>query len=221
MGSIDGMNSFPELIGNEKGKKKNKYGILNVELQKSDNVITKHMWRYIYFDGEKLRYLSSYDLVALRHSVESKGYDWIVTDIDLARKSYNLNRELMAEYEAKKEEKERMKDDGYVFNHKVSQSGVQYVYLNKNNNKRYWIYRNNRLDRTYTRKYLSDLHDLIMKLGYDWIVRDMDVYNKVLMEEKELERIEKKEKAKRERAKKKKEKERIRKKRKSKTNNKK
>jgi len=76
-----------------------KYGILNVGKNTNKAVITGFVWSYRYFDGEKLRVITSYDLLKLRKKVESIGEEWVIVDLDRARKAYELNRKAMKIHE--------------------------------------------------------------------------------------------------------------------------
>ncbi len=72
-----------------------KYGILNVGKNTNKSVITGFVWTYRYFDGERIRVITSYDLIKLRKKVESIGKKWIVLDLKKAKRSYEINREAM------------------------------------------------------------------------------------------------------------------------------
>lgn len=172
---------FPELKKIE-SKCKNKYGISNVSLIKDVNVLNGYSWKYNYYDEEekKVKIISSYDLVKLRKKVESKNLDWIVTDITLARETYGLNKRLVEEHEKIKEENKLKK--GKIADHTVSKCGVQYVYLNNHNKNTYWTYRDNEHP-TLTRRYLLDLRDIVIALGYDWIVKDEELFNQIIKQE--------------------------------------
>lgn len=155
-------------------------GLYNVTLTKCDNIITNYTWKYTYYDKKKkkLRGLSSYDLLLLRKKVEDKGLEWVVTDLDKATESYELNRELMSKHEQLKKKTRN----------KMNTSGVKYVCKNKEKyakNGYYWRYRDNTSNKTYSRKTLRELKELITSLGYDWIIVNEDVYNQSVQEEKE------------------------------------
>ena len=176
---------FPELDGID-SKYSNKYGISNLSLVKDGNVLTGYSWRYTYYDGytEKVKFISSYDLKKLRKKVESKGFDWRVTDLEMAKETYKLNDELVAEHERIRSE--HIESKGIVAEHTISKCGVQYVYLNDTNQNSYWTYRDKK-HKTLTRRYLSDLKKVVEDKGYDWIVKDKTLYESIL----EKERLEK------------------------------
>lgn len=81
---------------NKKGNmSQSKYGILNVGRNTNGSVITGFVWTYRYFDGERIRVITSYDLIKLRQKVESIGENWVVVDLDKARRTYEINRRAM------------------------------------------------------------------------------------------------------------------------------
>ena len=88
---------FPELE-NASPVNSSKWGILNVHLAKCNQVITGYQWKYSYFDGFKMKIISSYDLIKLRHKIESKGLPWLITDINFANDAYKLNKKLCAKH---------------------------------------------------------------------------------------------------------------------------
>ncbi len=174
---------FPELKEyKSKHKYNGKYGIYNISLVKDLNVIGGQSWRYAYYDefDNKMKLLSSYDLRRLRQSVEEKGLRWIITDLNLARETYKLNEEMVNENERIKNEHSLNR----IAEHTVSKSGVQYVYLNNNEDNVYWTYRDKKHP-TITRKTLTELKQAVTDKGYKWIVKDAIVYNNLLEEEKE------------------------------------
>ena len=175
---------FPEL---KRLKYENKYGLYKVSLIKDNNVLTGYSWRYDYYEEgtNKVKRFSSYDLVKLRKLVEENNMDWIVTDIKLARESYALNERLQKKHDAIVEENRKGQD---FYPRKVSSSGVQYVYLNKNKDDYYWTYRD-KVHRTVSRKLLSDLHSIITDLGYSWTVKDKDLYESIINGEVELDNM--------------------------------
>lgn len=170
---------FPELE-DKSLLKTNKWGILDVCLTKCNKVVTGYQWKYSYFDGAKIRVLSSYDLTRLRQKVMNRGLEWIITDNKLAIDSYKLNHELL-------EKREDM-----TKNHKNSTSGVKYVYRTPDKGSRrgfYWIYVNNHKEgqqKSYTSNSLLRLKERVEKEGLAWTVINTEVYEKLLSEESRI-----------------------------------
>ena len=154
---------FPELE-QQKTVKQNKWGILDVCLTKCDNVTTGYQWKYSYFDGVKIKVLSSYDLIKLRQKVDNRGLPWTITDSKLAIDSYKLNK---------------------------SSSGVRYVYRTPDKGSRrgfYWIYVNNHHEgqKSYTSNSLLRLKERIESEGLKWTVVNQKLYKKLLNQEKDF-----------------------------------
>jgi hypothetical protein len=165
---------FPELNDAQNINLKNKYGILNLGLIRNDKVITGYQWSYSYWDGEKLRYIHSYDLLQLRQKVESKELDWIIIDNALAIDTYKFNNELL------KKHKEYLKKNKGARKYRGS-SGVSYVTIQKDsrsNAKKYWRYLYNGLNICDTD--LKSLMEKVLDAGGVWIVRDKDLLKKNL-----------------------------------------
>ena len=154
------------------------YGILNISLCKSKNVLTGYVWKYTYNNNGKLKVLSSYDLVKLRKMVENENQEWIIFDLQKAQETYDFNRKLQKKHK-------QLKKNTYNSN-KVSASGVKYVYKNKDgrrkNSHQYWCYRGK--NKSYHKKKLSDLHKKIQELNLPWIITDETVYNNIIEKEK-------------------------------------
>ena len=168
---------FPEI---KEKKYENKYGILNLTLVKDVNTLNGYTWRYTYYNPleKKVKMISSYDLRKLRKSVEEKGLQWRVTDMKLAKKTYELNDTLLEEHRLIKESNRESLTDY----HHPSKSGVKYVYENKLNNKIYWTYFD-RKHESHTREKLSDLEEVVKLKGYDWIIKDHEVYESIIKTE--------------------------------------
>ena len=169
---------FPELE-NQLKIDDNKWGILNVYLTKCNKVITNYQWKYAYFDGEKLRVLSSYDLTKLRQRVLKKGLDWIITNKKYAIDSYKLNNELLAKHKLLKK--------GKVSNN--LSSGVKYVYRRPDKGAKkgfYWTYVNRLTSgqRNYSSVSLKQLEERIKQEGLPWFVVNPEVYSKIIEQEK-------------------------------------
>ena len=168
---------FPEL--EEKPIiKSNKWGILDVCLSKCNKVVTGYQWKYSYFDGFKIRVLSSYDLTKLRQKVENRGLNWVITDNRLAIDSYKLNKELLEKHESTIKYKNR----------ENSTSGVRYVYRSPDKGAKrgfYWIYVNNHQEgqKSYTSNSLLRLKERIEKEGLTWTVINPELYEQLLCEE--------------------------------------
>lgn len=168
---------FPELEQQEIIKS-NKWGILDVCLTKCNKVVTGYQWKYSYFDGVKIRVLSSYDLTKLRQKVENRGLTWVITNNRLAIDSYKLNNELLTKHESVTKYKDR----------ENSTSGVRYVYKTPDKGARrgfYWIYVNNHHagQKSYTSNSLHKLKERVEKEGLKWTVINPELYEKLLLEE--------------------------------------
>ncbi|WP_295723631.1 hypothetical protein [uncultured Methanobrevibacter sp.] len=92
-----------------------KWGIFNVSLCKSQISKTGYIWRYAYFEGDRMKFLSSRSLVRLRKMVLDKDLEWVITNNKNAIDAYKLNKELNGDY-----------DDSNIWSNKSS--GVKYVY---------------------------------------------------------------------------------------------
>lgn len=170
-------NYFPELDYPQNNKSRNKYGILNIGLIKNNKVITGYQWSYSYWDGEKLRYLHSYDLIQLRQKVENKGLEWIIIDNALAIDSYKLNKKFLDKH------KEYLDENQGARKYRGS-SGVSYVTIQKDsrsNSKRYWRYLHNGINICDTN--LMSLMKKVSEAGGVWIVRDKDLLKKNIAKE--------------------------------------
>lgn len=168
---------FPEL---EKPKliKSNKWGIMDVCLTKCNKVVSGYQWKYSYFDGVKIRVLSSYDLNKLKQKVVNRGLEWIITDKRLAIDSYKLNHQLLE----KRDDITRYKD------RENSTSGVRYVYRTPDKGSRrgfYWIYVNNHRNgqKSYTSNSLLKLKERIENEGLKWTIINPELYEQLLTEE--------------------------------------
>lgn len=168
---------FPELEDNLRIED-NKWGILNVYLTKCTKVITNYQWKYTYFDGEKLRVISSYDLTKLRQKVLKKGLDWIITNKSYAIDSYKLNHELLQKHAVLKKTK--------VSNN--SSSGVKYVYRRPDKGSKkgfYWTYVNKAEEgqRNYSSVSLKKLEERIKQEGLPWFIVNQEVYQSIIENE--------------------------------------
>lgn len=168
---------FPELEP-QKHNKTNKWGILDVCLTKCDNVTTGYQWKYSYFDGVKIKVLSSYDLTKLRQKVANRGLPWTITDNRLAIDSYKLNNNLLEKHDSLTMYKDR----------ENSTSGVRYVYKTPDKGSRrgfYWIYVNNHKEgqKSYTSNSLLRLKERIEAEGLKWIVVNPGLYQELLDQE--------------------------------------
>lgn len=169
---------FPELVTHVISSDSDEdYGILNVSRVKSKNVLTGFIWKYTYFDSVegKLKVLSSYDLKKLRKMVEDNYHmQWVVIDIDKARKSYDFNRKLQ-------EKRLSLKKEKYERNNKSSASGVKYVYRNidnKNRKRYFWTYRGKH--KSLSSKKLKDLRDMVLRNGFEWQITNSEVYYSII-----------------------------------------
>ena len=164
---------FPELNELEYKGPANKYGILNVGLVRNKKVVTGYQWSYSYFDGEKVKVYHSYDLRILRKKVLDNGYEWVITDNALAIDSYKFNNELVKFHD---EYFKKQKGKKYT-----GSSGVQYV--SKQIDKRgkgyeYWRYSHEGV--VFSGKSLESLKEKVEGAGYEWIIRDDELYSKNL-----------------------------------------
>lgn len=171
---------FPELK-TQRTVKPNKWGILDVCLTKCNNVTTGYQWKYSYFDGAKIKVLSSYDLVKLRQKVVNRGLPWTITDNRLAIDSYKLNRDLLEKHDSITLYKDR----------ENSSSGVRYVYRTPDKGSRrgfYWIYVNNHKEgqKSYTSNSLLKLRERIEAEGLTWTVVNPKIYQELLDLEADL-----------------------------------
>lgn len=171
---------FPELE-NLTPKRTNKWGILNVCLTQCERVITGFQWKYTYFDGARMRVLSSYDLEKLKRRVLNKGLPWTVTDDNYAQDSFILNRQLVRKHEEYKRTRTIQN----------TASGVKYVYksMDKHSKKGfYWIFLNTHREgqKSYTSTTLKKLRNRIESEGFTWEIINQEVYERILdSEEKE------------------------------------
>lgn len=168
---------FPELE-NRVPVNTNKWGIMNVCLSNCDKVVTGHQWKYTYFDGEKTRIISSYDLTKLRQKVLRKGLDWIITDNKYAIDAYKLNNELKKKHDSIKR----------THNRKNYGSGVKYVYKTRDKRSKngyYWVYlnRSDEGQKTYTNKTLTELRKRVTDNGLKWEVVNPEVYEEIVNNE--------------------------------------
>ena len=170
---------FPELE-QPRTVKQNKWGILDVCLTKCDKVTTGYQWKYSYFDGVKIKVLSSYDLTKLRQKVDNRGLPWTITDSRLAIDSYKLNNDLLEKHDSLTMYKDR----------ENSSSGVRYVYRTPDKGSRrgfYWIYVNNHHggQKSYTSNSLLRLKERIESEGLKWIIVNPRLYQELLNQEKD------------------------------------
>lgn len=168
---------FPELE-NLTPKRTNKWGILNVCLTQCERVVTGYQWKYTYFDGLRMRVLSSYDLEKLKRRVLNKGLSWVITDEDYAQDSFVLNRQLLRKHEEYKITRKR----------ENTASGVKYVYktVDKHSKKGfYWIFLNTHREgqKSYTGKTLEKLRSRIEAEGFIWEVINPEVYESIVASE--------------------------------------
>lgn len=168
---------FPELE-NMTPVRSNKWGILNVCLSQCERVVTGYQWKYSYFDGFKMRVLSSYDLEKLKRKVLNKGLSWIITDEDYAQDSFMLNQELVRKHDEYKITRTRDK----------TTSGVKYVYktVDKHSSKGYyWIYVNNYREgqKSYTSVTLKKLRERVEAEGFKWEIINPEVYENIIASE--------------------------------------
>ena len=182
MNEVECESYFPELE-NRVPVNSSKWGLLNVYFGKCPNVITGYQWKYAYFDGFKMKTISSYDLTKLRQKVLSKGLPWVITDNKSAIDAYKLNHRL------------REKHDEYKKNIRGTRtkSGVKYVYKYKDSRARrgfYWIYLvyNDELSerQTYSSNRLLKLKDKLEHEGLKWIITNQELYEELLKEEEKL-----------------------------------
>lgn len=168
---------FPELE-NMTPKRSNKWGILNVCLTACDRVVTGYQWKYSYFDGIRMRVLSSYDLEKLKRRVLNKGLSWVITDEDYAQDSFVLNRQLLRKHEEYKITRTR----------ENTASGVKYVYktVDKHSKKGfYWIFLNTHREgqKSYTGKTLERLRARVEREGFTWEVINQEIYESIVASE--------------------------------------
>ena len=171
---------WPELE-NRTPSKSNKWGILDVCLTKCDAVDTGYQWKYSYFDGVKIKVISSFDLRKLERRVILKGLSWTITDEDLAHESFLLNDKLLDKHEIVKKYKNRNN----------SSSGVKYVYRTPDKGSRkgfYWIYVNNHREgqKSYTSNSLLKLKERVESEGFTWTIVNPELYYSLVNEETEV-----------------------------------
>lgn len=159
-------------------KPTNKYGILNVGLVKNKYIITGYQWNYSYWDGERIRYIHSFDLRKLRERVLEIGQDWVILDNRKAIESYKFNNQLI--------EKHKKYVEKHGGNRKYyGSSGVSYVTIQKDNRqknkKNYWRYSHNGINICDVK--LDCLKEKVLNKGGEWIVRDVELYEHNLNKE--------------------------------------
>ena len=153
-------------------------GLHNVTLSRCKNVLTGYTWKYSYYDKsvDKLRAFTSIDLKLLRRKVEDNGLEWVVTDLNKAKESYDLNKKLLNKHKLLKQETKQ----------RGNSSGVKYVCKTKEKYSLlgyYWRYYDYKKKKSYSRKTLLELKDFVTSKGYDWIVINEEQYNKFVEEE--------------------------------------
>ena len=142
-----------------------KSGIMNVYLGDYPTSLTGHYWIYSYIEDGKTRKLSSIDLEKLRERVEAKGLQWKVVNEFKAKKSYELNKELLLN---KRDHKNKMNKSGvkYVSHTKHKQSAKGY----------YWVYSYKGI--TIQATSLKKLECKVKDKNINWIITDKELYLK-------------------------------------------
>ena len=151
----------------------NKYGLLNVQFSSK-----LKKWYYHYTVDGKRKYLTSYDLKKLRKRVENKGMPWVVLDMEVAQKSYEMNDKLLKERELEKR--------GRIGSGKPNKTGVLYVSRIKKKTYRngfLWRYSNRKENVCISATTLRRLRKKVLELGYPWYILDKDKYQNYLDEE--------------------------------------
>lgn len=161
---------FPELESLGTDRLMNKTGIFNVRLVHNRRVASNYQWVYNYFDGEKVKYIHTYDLRLLRKKVLDLGFDWIILDNETAMDSYKFNNELID------------KRNEYIHNcdYTVKSQGSSGVYFVTWCNG-HWKYEDNGL--VFSSGSLNRLKSIVLDNGGYWIIKDKKLYLENLDEE--------------------------------------
>lgn len=163
-----------------------KYGLYNVSISLSKSCFSGFTWIYRYFDNvaNKLKTISSTNLLELRKKVEDKGLEWCVTDVNDAQKAYALNNEIL-DVRSIQNVKKHTKRGKYKID---NDSGVRYVYQSKNKNKWYWFYGTRFVNKDGEDEFvhiscrtLSGLKEKVLNKGYEWDIIDREKYEKSLL----------------------------------------
>ena len=140
-------------------------GILNVLKVENCNYTQGYTWQYTYRENNRAFTLSSTDLTFLKEKVLTKGLSWIVSNEELAKKSFEENEQSLNDFSDKRI---------------INKSGILGVRRRKNNNKDYWTY--GRLidgkQIQFTYKSLFELKEKVLSENLPW-----DIVNKKLADE--------------------------------------
>lgn len=156
-----------------------KYGVLNIHLNRHDCSLTGYYWIYEYYEfyddwiGCKKKYIADDNLINLKKRVEEKGLPWKVINKFKAENSFKLNEELQSNKKPKKTGQRGKK----------SSSGVKYVSKLKNKNAKknyFWSYKHGVTLQATT---LEKLKHRLEKRGIPWIIIDEELYEKNLLED--------------------------------------
>lgn len=138
-------------------KYKNSSGILNVGKTHNDNCSQGFNWTYWYYDQNKQKSISAIDLLRLKEKVLAEGFEWVIVNEDLAKKS-------LEESTINIEEK-----------YKNHRTGILRVYpsvKSRTNQGFCWnyTYRENNKYKTISSVDLYKLKEKVLKKGLEWIV---------------------------------------------------
>lgn len=137
--------------------KPNKYGLFRVRLVKNPRYLTGYIWLYQYQEEGHTKTLSRSDLTELRKVVEAKNLEWKVTDIEKARNSYELNRQLQENARSNKNQ-----NTSGIYRVTKASGGLTWQYSNRSNGKKIFL----------SAITLNDLKEKVLAIGDDWIILD-------------------------------------------------
>lgn len=140
----------------------NSSGILNVCKTRTDNCTQGFIWEYWYYEDGEQKYISAIDLLRLKEKVLNKGFEWIIINEELVKKSLE---------ESAHNTKEKYK------NHPTGISRVFRAVNNNFNQGFCWMYRY-REDNKYKTLSSVDLYKLkekVLSKGLDWIIVNEEI----------------------------------------------
>lgn len=144
--------------------RKNKYGLHNVILIKNPMYLSEYIWRYNYYENNKLKTISRPDLRELRQIVEEKNLEWKVTDLVKARDAYELNRIIQENTRLSKNENSSGIYRVFKGHCPRCNQGFTWRYVNSSDEGNVYL---SSVD-------LNVLKKKVLEAGEDWIVRDED-----------------------------------------------
>lgn len=144
--------------------RKNKYGLHNVILIKNPRYLSGYIWRYNYYENNKLKTISRPDLRELRQIVEEKNLEWKVTDLVKARDTYELNRIIQENTRLSKNENSSGIYRVFKGHCPGCNQGFTWRYVNSSDEGNVYL---SSVD-------LNVLKKKVLEAGEDWVVRDED-----------------------------------------------